>query len=228
MNLQELLDKTRQAISNYADDDSDKWFYANRFVFARLQLDERKTKTQVKKTLLEANVPCDYCKKSFEDKTGVHLHRIDGERGYSLDNCVLMHPNCHTRFHSENPPAKQPSRQAKLKDSSFAAPILEKESRRYNDKPFTYWWDISPRFLDNIDEYEAIEFVKKDTCERCYVPTLVLKRYLTKERQTSRGKGNWGIKVLKKRESELAFEPGNNKEEWLFLLVVWLNEKQDD
>jgi hypothetical protein len=228
MNLQKLLNKTRRAINSYADGDNDKWFYANRFVFARLQLDERKTKTQVKKALLEANMPCDYCKKVFKDKTGVHLHRTDSERGYSLDNCVLMHSNCHIRFHSENPPTKQTNRQVKPKDSNFAAPILEKESRRYNDKPFTYWWDISPGFLDNIDKYEAIEFIKKDTGERCYVSTLVLKKYLTKKRQTSRGKGNWGIKNFQKRESELAFEPGNKKEKWLFLSGVWLNEKQDD
>jgi len=228
MNLHEILDKTRQAINDYANGDSNKWFYANRFVFARLQLDERKTKSQIKKSLLEANIPCGYCKKIFEDKAGIHLHRIDGERGYSFDNCVLMHPDCHKRFHSENPSTKQEVYTAKHKDTNFAAPILEKESQRYDDKSFTYWWDISPGFLDNIDKYDAVEFIKKDTDERCCIPTLALKGYLTKERQTSRGKGNWGIKVLKNRESELAFEPKNKKEKWLFLPVVWLNEKQDD
>jgi len=39
MNPQGILGKTRKAISDYAGDDRDKWFYANRFVFARLQLD---------------------------------------------------------------------------------------------------------------------------------------------------------------------------------------------
>jgi hypothetical protein len=139
-----------------------------------------------------------------------------------------MHPECHKKFHSENPPTKQTNHTAKSRDSNFAAPILEKESKRYNDKAFIYWWDISPGFLDNIDKYDAVEFIKKDMSERCYVPTLALKGYLTKERQTSRGSGNWGIKVLKKRESELAFEPKNKKGKWLFLPVVWLNEKQDD
>jgi hypothetical protein len=60
------------------------------------------------------------------------------------------------------------------------------------------------------------------------VPTAALKGYLTKERQTSRGNGNWGIKVLKDRENELAFEPGNKNDKWLFLPVVWLNDTQED
>jgi hypothetical protein len=61
--------------------------------------------------------------------------------------------------------------------------------------------------------YDAIAFVKNDPAERkrCYVPIPALKGYLTKERQTTRGNGNWGIKVLKGRvlkgEDLLAFEP---------------------
>jgi hypothetical protein len=99
---QEILNRTREAIRNHAGGDPDKWFYANRFVFARLQLDERSTKTQIKKELLEANKPCDYCGKHFDEKTGIHLHRVNSERGYSRDNCVLMHSECHTKFHAEN------------------------------------------------------------------------------------------------------------------------------
>jgi len=106
MNPQEILNKTREYISDHAGSDRDKWFYANRFVFARLQLDERRTKTQVKKKLFESNQPCYYCKKHFKNKTGVNLHRLDDERGYSLDNCVLMHSECHKKFHSEKPIGK--------------------------------------------------------------------------------------------------------------------------
>ena len=167
MKPQEILDKTRETINNYAGDDQDKWFYANRFVFARLQLDERKTKTQVKKKLFENNQPCYFCKEHFGNKTGVHLHRLDGEQGYNLDNCVLMHPECHMQFHAANPKIKRPTHQAKHKQADFYAPILEKVSKRYDGNLFTYWWDISPGFLDKINRYEAIEFVKKDTGERC-------------------------------------------------------------
>jgi hypothetical protein len=228
MNPQKILEETRKAISSYAGEDSDKWFYANRFVFARLLLDERKTKTHIKKELLEASKPCYYCKHSFENKVGVHLHRLDGERGYSLDNCVLMHSDCHQKYHTENPPDIHPGRLQERKESGSVAPVLEKVSKQYDGHAFIYWWDISPGFLDKIDYYEAIEFGKKDNGEKCCVPTAALKGYLTKERQTSRGNGNWGIKVLKDRENELAFEPGNKNDKWLFLPVVWLNDTQED
>ena len=107
MNPQEILNKTREYINDYAGGDLDKWFYANRFVYARLQKDERRTKTPLKKKLLESNQPCYYCKKHFKNKTGVNLHRLDDERGYSLDNCVLMHSECHKKFHAEKPRGKR-------------------------------------------------------------------------------------------------------------------------
>jgi len=228
MEPQEILDQTRKAISDHAGNDPDKWFYANRFVFARLQLDERKTKTQIKKELLEANKPCYYCDKPIDNKVGVHLHRINGGRGYSVDNCVLMHPDCHTKYHAENPRGARPDRPTAQKEGDSVAPVLEKVSKRYEGHSFVYWWDISPGFSAKIDHYEAIEFVKKDTGERSYVPTVALKGYLTEERRTTRGNGNWGIKVLKDREGELAFEPGNRNGTWLFLPVVWLNDMQED
>jgi len=62
MEPQDILNETRKAITDFAGDDPDRWFYANRFVFARLQLDERKTKTDIKKALLESNQPCHYVK----------------------------------------------------------------------------------------------------------------------------------------------------------------------
>jgi hypothetical protein len=79
-----------------------------------------------------------------------------------------------------------------------------------------------------IDKYEAVEFIKKNTGEKCYVLAVALKGYLTRERQTTRGQGNWGIKVLKNREAELAFEPPDKNGKWLFLPVVWVNDKEED
>ena len=49
--LEILLEETRQRIQEYAGDDPDEWFYANRYIFARLGLDERKTKTKIKNAL---------------------------------------------------------------------------------------------------------------------------------------------------------------------------------
>ena len=74
---------------------------------------------------------------------------------------------------------------------------------------------------------EAVEFAKKDTRERCVVPTEVLKPFLSSDRQTSRGAGHWGIRVLNERPDELAFEPGGGSREWKFLPVVWLEEAED-
>ncbi len=228
MDPREILENTRRAISEHAGDDPDKWFYTNRFVFARLQLDERKIKTQVKKELLEAQKPCGYCGKSFEGTADVHLHRVDGERGYSLGNCALMHRECHTKYHAENPAIRRGRGRRAGKDAGPVAAVLEKESKRYDGRDYIYWWDISPGFLKKTELYEAVEFIKKDTGERCHVPVVALKGYLTKDRQTSRGQGNWGIRVLTDREGELAFEPANRKSRWLFLPVVWLSDKEED
>ena len=45
----EILSQTRKFIAEHAGADQDRWWYCNRFVFARLMLDERKTKTGVRK-----------------------------------------------------------------------------------------------------------------------------------------------------------------------------------
>jgi len=102
MEPQEILTMTREAIREHGGDDPDKWYYPNRFVFARLQLDERRTKIQIKRELLQAGKPCHYCNKPVADRTGVCLHRLDEDRGYSRDNCVLMHSHCHVEHPKQN------------------------------------------------------------------------------------------------------------------------------
>ena len=42
MKPNEILENVRQLITEDSDGGPDKWWYANRFVFARLQLDERR------------------------------------------------------------------------------------------------------------------------------------------------------------------------------------------
>jgi len=44
MRPEEILEHARRLIAEYAGDDPDEWWYANRFVFARLNLDERYTR----------------------------------------------------------------------------------------------------------------------------------------------------------------------------------------
>jgi len=226
MKLEEILETTRTRISEYADGDRDKLFYANRYVFARLQLDERKVKTQIKKRLIDGGQPCSYCGRPFESKVGLHLHRVDGHRGYSLDNCVLMHRECHERYHAEYRGRDEVGEREET-TVSVGKSTLVKYSKRYDEGPFLYWWDISPSLAGALDEYEAIEFAKKDTGERCGVPPEALKGFMTSDRQTSRGRGNWGIKVLKDSPEELAFEPAKPGDNWLFLSVVWLSDEED-
>lgn len=139
-----------------------------------------------------------------------------------------MHADCHQKYHTENPQNISRGRPSKRKGINSVTKVSERFSKRHDGHSYIYWWDISPEFLDKINKYEAVAFIKKDTKERCCIPTSTLKKYLTKKRQTSRVKGNWGIKVLKDREDELAFEPGNKNDKWLFLPVVWLNETQED
>ena len=58
---------------------------------------------------------------------------------------------------------------------------------------FLYWWDISPGLAKDLDGFEAVEFVCEDTNIGCTVSVKELKKLLTPERRTSRGRGHWGI-----------------------------------
>jgi hypothetical protein len=230
MTPDEILAKARELIKEHGGGDPDKWFYANRYVFARLGVDERKTKTGIKRALLDAGKPCYSCGKPFDTKVDVHLHRLDRERGYSAENCVLMHTDCHRGYHAKHQEETGTSQSAhpSLRTRRPAPEgVLPKESKAYEGYKFLYWWDIAPNLASILDRYEAVDFVKKDTGERCTVPVGTLKKYLTPDRQTTRSAGNWGIRVLKGHEGELAFEPANRRGEWLFLPVTWISEQED-
>jgi len=226
MKPEEILETTRKAIRDCAGDDPDRWFYANRYVFARLQLDERKVKTGIKRRLLDSGGPCSYCGRPFESNVGLHLHRLDGTRGYRLVNCALMHGKCHQRHHAEHP-HKAISGEPGENAGDAGSGVLVKHSRRYDKGRFLYWWDITPNLAALLDQYDAVEFVRKDTGEKCSVAPAMLRGFLTSDRQTSRGGGNWGIKVLADRPEELAFEPARRGGEWLFVPVVWLSDDED-
>ena len=218
--LKLLLEETRERIRDLSGDDPDEWFYANRFIFARLSLDERKTKTKIKQELFEIDDPCDFCGERFEKKTGVHLHRRDGDRAYSFDNCVLMHPECHRQHHKENPKTKAADTKSRMKHPTTEK-IRVQKSRLYEGRTFTYWWDIPPSFTEALGICEGIRFLKKDSGTSSLVPIDVLIPLLTKERQSSRSRGNWGVRVLENRPNELAFEPPTGSKEWKFLKVEW-------
>lgn len=220
MQPQEILERVRAMISDHAAGNPDRWWYANRYVFARLMLDERKTKAGIKQQLLDANPRCHSCAQPFDTRKNIHLHRLDGSKGYQDSNCVLMHGECHQQFHARQPADDESAREWN--------PVVTKRSKSYNNRAFLYWWDISPGLAASLKQLEAIEFVKADTGEYCSVPTPTLTKFATPERQTTRGNGNWGVRVLSDHPDELALEPGTGGAEWVFLPVVWLSQEEED
>lgn len=224
MNPEEILDQTRRLILEHAGNDPDKWFYTNRFVFARLQLDERKTKVEVKRRLFDLNPHCHHCGQLFEGILNIHLHRLDGNKGYRIENCTLMHAECHRAFHAQNPDSRKGRGRPRQQITFQNETILRKESKLYDNKSFLYWWDISPSLAERIDDYDQVQFIMADSGKHCTIPTIALKGFLTKDRQTSRGSGNWGVRILKDNPEELAFEPGKESSKWIFFPVMWAND----
>lgn len=89
---EEIKERIRRESKN-----EDEWFYLNRFVYSRLQLDGRPP-PKLKNKLFKETPICYVCKKKFESKKGVEIHRLNGEKGYSENNCVLVHKECHEKL----------------------------------------------------------------------------------------------------------------------------------
>lgn len=221
----EILAEVRERLVAFAGEDPDRWFYANRFVFARLQLDERKTKVRVKKHLIESKGACHGCGKPFASAKGIHLHRLDGERGYSRADCVLMHPECHRALHA----AAEAARPTNLPSDADQMPtgVVSKESRRYAEVAWVYWWDVSPTLHARLGDLGMIELVRKDDGARALVDAGVLRTALTPARQTSRGQGNWGLRIFPEEEEILRVESPGPRAGWPGIALTWLTEEED-
>lgn len=97
-----ILNHVRFVLDTVASEDDDLRFKLNRWVFGRLQQDERKTKRPIKKQLWEMGErSCSECGKVFEELKGIELHRKDTDAEYSLENCVLLHRGCHQKVHGK-------------------------------------------------------------------------------------------------------------------------------
>jgi len=93
-----ILNHTRMMIREIAKDDEDFEFKLNRWIYARLMLDERKKKTPIKKELWDMGMTsCQECDKDFKTIKGVEIHRKDSSRAYSIDNCELLCKPCHQK-----------------------------------------------------------------------------------------------------------------------------------
>jgi len=95
----QILKDTRCRIHEAAGSDPDRLFVLNRYVYSRLQLDERKQHYKLKRALFENYPHCYACKKELLQIRDLELHRLDSNRGYVLENCVLMHRECHQELH---------------------------------------------------------------------------------------------------------------------------------
>jgi len=79
----------------------DEEFHVNRFIFSRLKKIENERKKKIKSKLYEKDAGCHYCKKDFAPKEDIEAHRLNDNRGYHEDNCVLVCRACHQDEHKK-------------------------------------------------------------------------------------------------------------------------------
>lgn len=100
--------------------------------------------------------------------------------------------------------------------------IISKQSKKFSTGSFLYWWDITPKLIKSLSSDTVVEFIKKECKESCFIPFHFIRNFLTENRQTSRGNGNWGLKVLPKKPDWIAIEEPNKKSsKWITIPVIW-------
>ncbi len=94
-----ILTEVRERIDKAACGDADAWFKINRYVYARLQLDERKTKPKKVDLFDSQKGLCWICKKRIDNIKDTDTHRLEAELGYGeKDSVVLVHRKCHQQI----------------------------------------------------------------------------------------------------------------------------------
>lgn len=93
-----ILDFVRRSIKEVSKN-KDQSFLINRWIYARLQKDERGEKELIKNQLYKERPQCFFCKEKFLTKKGVHLHRVDQNRAYHGGNSVITCKECHDNVH---------------------------------------------------------------------------------------------------------------------------------
>jgi hypothetical protein len=213
---EDILEATRRLIMAASAGDSNAWFEINRWVYSRLQSDERRKKPKKIELWNKQNgrCYCYYCKKKIDDIKSTHVHRIDPTRWYVEDNVALVHGNCHPKLRSSKGVASKPR-------EAGSGPLIT-WSRRHIGKSYLYWWDITPSRRTSLEKAGKIVFRKKDSGQECVVDSERLLPLLTPERQTGRSNRAWGVRVLIDHPHELAIEPGPLGEGWAYLPVEWV------
>ena len=109
-----ILSHVRNLIEQAANN-ADELFLINRFVFARLQLDERKGKKKIKAEIFNEKPFCFFCKKQFSTIKNIDLHRQNESQGYHSGNCVLACKTCHNEIHLVNSKELEPDTKSTAK-----------------------------------------------------------------------------------------------------------------
>ncbi len=95
-----ILEATRQMIRNAATGEEVE-FRIRRYVRIRLEHDERGKPPERKliklKKFAEQRGLCAACGKPMTLEEEPHLHRIVASRGYTAENTILIHHDCHRR-----------------------------------------------------------------------------------------------------------------------------------
>ena len=70
MTPKSILNEVRRLLDEHSCGDPDKLWYARRYVFQRLHLEERAEKSVIKKELLAGKPRCHFCKRDIKEKRG--------------------------------------------------------------------------------------------------------------------------------------------------------------
>ncbi len=98
----QILEQVRNQIKEVASGNPDDWFKINRYVYARLQHDEKKRKPKKTDLFDKQKGVCWICKERIENIKDTDTHRINEELGYDdANNVVLVHRSCHQRIQAK-------------------------------------------------------------------------------------------------------------------------------
>ena len=98
----QILERARSQIKEAAGRDSDIRFKINRYVYARLQLDEKKEKPKKADLFDKQKGLCRICGERIDNIKDTDTHRINEELGYDdANNVVLVHRSCHQRMQAK-------------------------------------------------------------------------------------------------------------------------------
>lgn len=99
-------------------------------------------------------------------------------------------------------------------------------SKRYEKKPYLYWWDVWDGRKKAISEKGELVLIQRDTNKQTRISAESLLPLLTEGRRTSRGRyrgerGNWGLYVRPGRIGHIEVE-GGRKDDAATIAVKWI------